>query len=109
MFLGQMFVLAAGVILLPVYWSYCMVVANPWYIVDGGIAVMAGGIGATICLAGAMTFLDKRLNDAPPLSGAARLGLETEKRLLALLELGTTALALSPLAVLIFHVPLIGR
>lgn len=103
--LGQCFTLLAAAIVIPVYWSYRMRTLAGFK-PDFCVAAIVAGIGATACLAGAMVYLNKPLEDGTPLSHPLRVALKTERRLLAVLQLASTALALGPAAALVFGLPI---
>jgi hypothetical protein len=103
---AQGFVLGAVFFVPPVFWAYRMALVMPAFKTDACVAAIAAGLGATVCLAGALVFLDRRLSGGAMLAWYSRAALEAERRVIAVLQLGTMGLALAAGAAIAFGLPL---
>lgn len=93
---------AAALICWPVYraWRSLLDYSNQANIVV--ITAILAGIGAVICLAGALRFLDQPLCQDPQPRWLVRWPLKLYKRVVLLLQLALTAVVVGGLGVLIF-------
>jgi hypothetical protein len=103
---GLMIILA-GAILLAAWWTYQLARSNVSLRVNCLVAEIVAGIGSTLCLAGAMQYLDVPMIDRQP-PWYVRWVLKSGKRVLLTAELATTALALAAAGILIFDFKIPG-
>jgi hypothetical protein len=94
-------IVCAGAILLAAYFSWRMVMEEPWLRMECLVACIVAGVGATVCLAGAMHFLDQPLQVGAT-KWYVRWLLKINKRILLVAELATTGLAIAAAGILIF-------
>jgi hypothetical protein len=88
-------------------WDYELLARNNFIRTLCLIAWITIGLGATLCLAGAMHCVIDILH-SPTLRLPWRLILRLSKRALLLLQLATTALAVAAAGIWIFHTPVPG-
>lgn len=103
----SLMIILAGAILLAAWWTYQLAKSNGHLRTDCLVAEIVAGLGSTLCLAGAMQFLDTPMIDRRPpwyVRGVLKIG----KRVLLTAELATTALAIAAAGILIFDFKIPG-
>ncbi len=97
---GVMLAFAVG-ILAAGWWGWAVVRAYPFLRVHVLVAEIVTGVGATMCLAGAMELADRWMEVGQP-RGWVRWSVALGKRVVLVLELATMGVALAAAGVLIF-------
>lgn len=106
-----MLIALALLILAVAFWDYELVVWNGFLREECLIAWMVGGVGATVCLAGAMYYMDEESWPAGASGEVAwywRWVLRMKRRALSVMQLGTMGLALGAVALMVFGLEIPG-
>jgi len=91
----------AGALLGALAWAYAVMRVDSIARADCLIAVIVAAIGAVVCLAGAMHYLDEPMMGAVP-PWPVRWALKVNKRIIMLAQLAVMALAIAAAYALIF-------